>query len=154
MLGRALACPDCHVPRAGLVLAADALSGAGEAHDHGLDPWTPSDVLDLFDTAGTDTLPIEQVPVTACLHCHLRLAQEADDAGTACSCPTGDPTLRATWDAQVGVLQSWAGATYQVWKKDPGAWAHNFDYMAQIMFDTLEDLGGDPVTAGWVRPTP
>ena len=45
-----------------------------------------------------------------------------------------------------------AAYNYQIWSKDPGAWAHNFDYLAQLLYDAYEDLGGDPVTEGWVRP--
>jgi len=45
-----------------------------------------------------------------------------------------------------------ASYNYQVWSKDPAAWAHNFDYMAQLLYDTYADLGGDPAAAGWTRP--
>ena len=41
---------------------------------------------------------------------------------------------------------------YQVWAKDPGAWAHNFGYIAQLLYDSYEANGGDPVTDNWVRP--
>jgi hypothetical protein len=57
-------------------------------------------------------------------------------------------------------FSAWTAATlkasynYQVYSKDPGAWAHNFDYLAQLLYDSLEDLGGDPAGAGWLRPTP
>ncbi len=47
-----------------------------------------------------------------------------------------------------------ASYNYQVWSKDPGAWAHNFDYMAQLLYDSYADLGGDPAAAGWTRPVP
>ena len=33
---------------------------------------------------------------------------------------------------------------------DPGAWAHNFDYVAQLLYDSIVDLGGD--TTGLIRP--
>lgn len=36
-----------------------------------------------------------------------------------------------------------AAFNYQLAQKEPGAWAHNFDYMAQLLFDSVEDLGGD-----------
>jgi predicted CXXCH cytochrome family protein len=43
-------------------------------------------------------------------------------------------------------------ATYnfQLHAKEPGAYAHNFDYMAQLLFDSIEDMGGD--VTGLVRP--
>ncbi len=39
---------------------------------------------------------------------------------------------------------------YQLSRKDPGAWAHNFDYVAQLLIDSIEDLGGK--LAGVHRP--
>lgn len=43
-----------------------------------------------------------------------------------------------------------AAFNYQLWSKEPGAYAHNFDYMGQLLFDSVEDLGGD--TSGMTRP--
>jgi hypothetical protein len=43
-----------------------------------------------------------------------------------------------------------AAHNYQYSQKEPGAWAHNFDYMAQLLFDSIADLGG--VTEPLVRP--
>ncbi len=31
---------------------------------------------------------------------------------------------------------------YQLSKKDPGSWAHNFNYIGQLLFDSVEDLTG------------
>jgi predicted CXXCH cytochrome family protein len=36
-----------------------------------------------------------------------------------------------------------AAHNYQLHEKDPGAYAHNFDYVAQLLIDSVEDLGGD-----------
>jgi predicted CXXCH cytochrome family protein len=36
-----------------------------------------------------------------------------------------------------------AAFNYQLSRKEPGAWAHNFDYMAQLLYDSAADLGGD-----------
>jgi predicted CXXCH cytochrome family protein len=35
---------------------------------------------------------------------------------------------------------------YQLSRKEPGAWAHNFDYMAQLLYDSIADLGGNTTT--------
>ena len=43
-----------------------------------------------------------------------------------------------------------AARNYQISKKEPGAWAHNFDYVVQLLIDSIEDLGGD--VSGYVRP--
>jgi len=43
-----------------------------------------------------------------------------------------------------------ASHNYQHSQKEPGAWAHNFAYIAQLVIDSIEDLGGD--VSGFVRP--
>lgn len=43
-----------------------------------------------------------------------------------------------------------AAHNFQMSKKDPGAWAHNFDYMGQLLFDSIADLGGE--TSAYTRP--
>lgn len=43
-----------------------------------------------------------------------------------------------------------AAFNYQFSVKEGGAWAHNFDYMGQLLFDSIEDLGG--ATTGMTRP--
>lgn len=39
-----------------------------------------------------------------------------------------------------------AAHNFQMSKKDPGAWSHNFNYMGQLLFDSISDLGGDTST--------
>ena len=36
-------------------------------------------------------------------------------------------------------------------QKDPGAYAHNADYIIQILFDSLADIGGEDATEGFTR---
>jgi predicted CXXCH cytochrome family protein len=36
-----------------------------------------------------------------------------------------------------------AAFNYQLSRTEPGAWAHNFDYMAELLYDSTADLGGD-----------
>ena len=43
-----------------------------------------------------------------------------------------------------------AAHNFQLHTMDPGAYAHNFAYMAQLMIDSIEDLGSD--VEGLVRP--
>lgn len=43
-----------------------------------------------------------------------------------------------------------AAYNYQYSQKDPGAFAHNGPYILQILYDSLEDIGGD--TSGMTRP--
>ncbi len=39
---------------------------------------------------------------------------------------------------------------YQLFQKEHGAWAHNFNYMAQLLIDSIDALGGD--VSGYTRP--
>jgi len=43
-----------------------------------------------------------------------------------------------------------AAYNYQYAQKDPGAYVHNFAYVAQALYDSIEDLGGD--VKGLTRP--
>jgi hypothetical protein len=43
-----------------------------------------------------------------------------------------------------------AAHNYQIIRTEPGAWAHNFDYVAELLFDSTVVLRGDP--AGMTRP--
>jgi hypothetical protein len=43
-----------------------------------------------------------------------------------------------------------AAYNYQYASKDPGAFAHNADYILQILYDSLRDMGGD--VGGMTRP--
>ena len=45
-----------------------------------------------------------------------------------------------------------AAFNYQFSVNDPGGWAHNFPYMAQLLYDSAEDLGGPDVVDGFIRP--
>jgi len=49
------------------------------------------------------------------------------------------PTGYSTWTARL--LK--AAYNYQVSLKDPGAYAHGNKYIVQLLFDSIEDLGGD-----------
>ena len=43
-----------------------------------------------------------------------------------------------------------AAFNYQLQHVEPGGWAHNFKYMGQLLYDAIEDVGGDVV--GLTRP--
>ncbi|MGF1464715.1 MAG: Ig domain-containing protein [Sandaracinaceae bacterium] len=36
-----------------------------------------------------------------------------------------------------------AAYNYRLSQADPGGWAHNFEYVGQLLYDAIEDLGGD-----------
>jgi hypothetical protein len=56
------------------------------------------------------------------------------------------PNQYATWTPRL--LR--AAYNYQYASKDPGAFAHNGKYVLQVLYDTLEDIGGD--VGGMIRP--
>jgi hypothetical protein len=43
-----------------------------------------------------------------------------------------------------------AAFNYQYYQKEPGAWAHNNKYIVQVLYDSIQDLGGN--LAGLTRP--
>ncbi|MCB9554497.1 MAG: Ig domain-containing protein [Deltaproteobacteria bacterium] len=43
---------------------------------------------------------------------------------------------------------------YQIWLKDPGAYAHNFIYIQQLLFDSFEELGGNVTGIDRAAPAP
>jgi hypothetical protein len=45
-----------------------------------------------------------------------------------------------------------AAHNFQIAHKEHGAWAHNFDYMVQLLIDSIEDLGGAGAVGGFRRP--
>jgi len=49
------------------------------------------------------------------------------------------PNKYADWTGPLMI----AAHHYQIAKKEHGAWAHNTDYMAQLLIDSIEDLSGD-----------
>ena len=61
----------------------------------------------------------------------------------------GDGSCSATEALFANAFTAWtaglskAAFNYQLYRNDPGAWAHNFDYMAELLYDSTQDLGGD-----------
>jgi hypothetical protein len=74
-------------------------------------------------------------------------------AGTT---PTGGVCDAGESSASSKAFKNWtpkllkAAFNYQFYHKDPGAWAHNPDYSAQILIDTAADLGAN--VSAYVRP--
>jgi hypothetical protein len=68
----------------------------------------------------------------------------------------GDGAASADETVSSNAFRSWtprllrAAYNYQWYQKDPGAFAHNGKFMLQILYDALQDLGGN--VSGMVRP--
>ena len=57
-------------------------------------------------------------------------------------CDTTETTTAGRYAKWTGQLMM-AAHNYQISQKEHGAWAHNFDYMAQLLIDAIADMGGD-----------
>ena len=79
-------------------------------------------------------------------HSYPYFFEDADNDGTPDVDGNGNMIGYRTWDAALlkGTFN------YQFWQKEPGAWAHNTDYILQILHDSIEDLKGD--LTGLTRP--
>jgi uncharacterized protein YjdB len=76
-------------------------------------------------------------------HRHPYFFSDTDGDGV---CPASPASYNGKWTDPL--LK--AAHNLQIWHKEPGAWAHNFKYMGQLLFDSYEDLGGD--VTGLTRP--
>ena len=60
--------------------------------------------------------------------------------------PDGDGVCSAGEATAANAFTGWTAAlmraahNFQLSRKDPGAWAHNFEYIGQLLFDSTEDL--------------
>jgi hypothetical protein len=67
---------------------------------------------------------------------------------------TGTNTCTTTQFGATGSGTTWTTAlthaafNYQFAEKDPGAWAHNFKYVGELLFDAIDDVGGAGTAAG------
>jgi len=103
------------------------------------------------ELAGLDTLVLLQMQVAApspiCYGSGRYPYWFVDDgASTNGLCADTATTGFANWNAQL--MQ--AAHNHQLHTVDPGAYAHNFAYMAQLLFDSIANLGGD--TTLLIRP--
>lgn len=77
-----------------------------------------------------------------CYDAHAYPYWFADTDGSGGACSTTEASYSNSYAAWTPALMR-ATFNYQMSQKDPGAWAHNFAYMAQLLIDANEDLGGD-----------
>ena len=61
----------------------------------------------------------------------------------------GDKSCGAAEAVFANAFKGWtpalskAALNFQLSQNDPGSWAHNFDYTAELLYDSTQDLGGD-----------
>ncbi|MCB9788501.1 MAG: Ig-like domain-containing protein [Deltaproteobacteria bacterium] len=76
--------------------------------------------------------------------------KDTDSSGGLCDAPAETASSNG-YKAWTPALMK-AAHNYQISVKEPGAWAHNFNYMGQLLYDSFVDMGGDPVAEGLERP--
>lgn len=79
-------------------------------------------------------------------HAYPYFFQDTDESGVCEASESTNPNKYVAFDAAMAR----AAFNFQFAQKEPGAWAHNFDYMAELLIDSIAHLGGD--TTGLVRP--
>ncbi len=138
-------CRTCHADQSGpeqvrLVRLAD-YDGDGNANE------TLAAELD-----GLELLVLAQMRAQVSL-CHDATSYPywfVDNAGSVDgACLVQDVSPNNHFDAWTPSLMK-AAHNFQLSNADPGGYAHNFDYLAQLLIDSIEDLGGD--VGGLVRP--
>ena len=65
--------------------------------------------------------------------------------------PVGTTVFERTNAAKLTAKQLRAAYNLQVASKDPGAYAHNGTYIIEILYDSIEDIGGAAAVAGLTR---
>lgn len=171
--GEAVTCTDCHDAHTGendLNLCEDCHDDVEEPEDVRLIRMLDDVELIDYDGDGDDEEPIadEIDSFTNALYAALQ-AYATDVIGTSIAYDshshpywfidtngngTADPdevngdNRYATWTPSL--LR--AAYNYQYILKDPGAFAHNADYAMQVLYDSLEALGGAEAVADFTRP--
>jgi predicted CXXCH cytochrome family protein len=165
-------CTSCHDPRSSKhsFLIHDAWEGACRSchADANGDPK----LIRLrhrgdYDGDGNTTEPLAQ-EIAGMAARTLRAMQVAAGTGALCYSPTthpyffkdtdanGDGTCSAAEAVSTNRFSAWTPAllkashNFQLSQKEPGAWAHNFDYIGQLLYDSTMDLSG--AVSGMTRP--
>jgi uncharacterized protein YjdB len=75
---------------------------------------------------------------------------DTNDNSTAGECESSEANYGNAYSTWTDALLR-AAFNYQLSHTEHGLWAHNFDYGAQVLIDSILDLGGSNI---YVRPTP
>jgi hypothetical protein len=92
------------------------------------------------DTIGTSVMYVS--------YAHPYWYVDANGNGVIDDGEVNEDSRYATWTP--AMLR--AAYNYQYVAKDTGAFAHNADYVLQLLFDSIQSLGGDEAVASFTRP--
>lgn len=143
-------CQDCHPG----VTDIHELRVAGDTTDWDGDGAADEPLADEIATVADALLAEIQLVAVAgggeaiCYdtHAYPYFFNDSDGSG---DCDAGEaiyPNLYADWTPALMK----ATFNYQLSQKDAAAWAHNFDYMLQLLIDSVDELGGD--VGAYTRP--
>ncbi|MBW2734766.1 MAG: Ig-like domain-containing protein [Deltaproteobacteria bacterium] len=105
--------------------------------------------LDGLTTALYDAIVVAAGSNAICYDSHTYPYWFNNTSTTPGVCASAD-TVYANGYSHFTADVSRAAFNFQFASKEPGAWAHNFDYMAQLLYDSTEALGGNVST--FTRP--
>jgi hypothetical protein len=152
------ACHDQHALTVNAATCATCHNGIADARDI----RSPIDTTD-YDGDGSVTEPLSQEVATMADALYAAMQKyAAETVGTPILYSTAYPYFFADANGN-GKLDDGEAAyatftprlviatyNYQYFQKDPGAFAHNGKYVMQVLYDTIEFLGGD--VSGMTRP--
>lgn len=167
-------CTDCHQPHSGAIdlnTCEDCHEDVAEVEDLELIRQTEDVTLVDYDGDGDDSEPIKaeiesfQTALYAAIqayatetvgtgivydsHSHPYWFIDTNGNGTADPEEVNGDNRFASWTPNL--LR--AAFNYQFAAKDPGAFAHNPRYIMQVLFDSIEAVGGADAVSGFTRPS-
>jgi len=137
------ACTGCH---AGADDVTDLRFGATGMFDYDGDGDTTEPLRDELATLA-DLVLAQMQTVAAIAYDGDRYPYFYADANGNGAVDAGEGSFTG-WTAQLMK----AAQNFQMAHKEPGAWAHNMKYTAQLLIDSIVDLGGDLGALGLTRP--
>ncbi len=151
------ACSTCHNDADDLWAIRGAVHGAdydgdglypGGAEDETLNAELETLAEALYEAIQAYAEDTLDAPICYEGHSYPYFFKDTDGSGGECDGPAeaNYGNKYGAWDATLMK----AAHNLQIFYKEPGAWAHNFDYMGQLLYDAIEAVGGD-VTA-YTRP--
>jgi hypothetical protein len=139
-------CTMCHVT---IVDVNDIRGVARSSIDYDNDGDTTESLADELSTLASTLLSVMNASAGLCYDENKSPFWFIDTDASGPACNNGENVTANQFAAWTPELVR-TTFNYQLYKKEKGAWAHNFDYMAQLLIDSLDHLG-EPVDA-YVRP--